>query len=51
MSRKSSSLDDGLMERFFGILKWKIFYGFEAQFKNLNELEKTFPKYNSYYNK
>ena len=39
MSRKGNSLDDGLMEGFFGILKRGMFYGFEKQFKNLTELE------------
>ncbi|WP_333491294.1 IS3 family transposase [Lactobacillus panisapium] len=50
MSRKGNSLDDGLMEGFFGILKREMFYGFETQFKNLNELEEAIQKYISYYN-
>lgn len=29
MSRKGNSLDDGLMEGFFGILKREMWYGFE----------------------
>ena len=29
MSRKGNSLNDGLMEGFFGILKREMFYGFE----------------------
>lgn len=41
MSRKSNSLDDGLMEGFFGIIKWEMFYSFEHTFKNLNALEKS----------
>ncbi|MCX8721653.1 IS3 family transposase [Lactobacillus sp. B4012] len=28
-----------------------MFYGFETQFKNLNELKEAIPKYISYYNK
>ena len=51
MSRKGNSLDDELMEGFFGILKQEIFYGFEGQFKKLKELEEAIHKYISYYNK
>ncbi|MCO6532940.1 IS3 family transposase, partial [Lactobacillus sp.] len=50
MSRKGNSLDDGLMEGFFGILKREMFYGFEKQFKNLNELEDAIRDYIEYYN-
>ena len=51
MSRKGNSLDDEVMEGFFGILKREMFYGFEGQFKNLKELEEAIQKYISYYNK
>ena len=50
MSRKGNSLDDGLMEGFFGILKREMFYGFERTFKNLNTLEGAISKYIDYYN-
>lgn len=50
MSRKGNSLDDGLMEGFFGILKREMFYGFEKNFKNLTELEDAIRKYIDYYN-
>ena len=50
MSRKGNSLDDGLMEGFFGILKREMFYGFEKQFKNLTELEDAIRDYIEYYN-
>lgn len=50
MCRKGNSLEDGLMEGFFDIFKREMFYGFEAQFKNLNELEEAIQKYISYYN-
>ena len=50
MSRKGNSLDDGLMEGFFGILKREMFYGFEKQFKNLNEMEDAIRDYIEYYN-
>lgn len=50
MSRKGNSLDDGLMEGFFGILKREMFYGFEKNFKNLDELEQAIRDYIEYYN-
>ncbi|WP_322555881.1 IS3 family transposase [Lactobacillus sp. PV034] len=50
MSRKGNSLDDGLMEGFFGILKREMFYGFEKTFKNLDELEEAIKEYIYYYN-
>lgn len=46
MSRKGNSLDDGLMEGFFCILK----DGFEKNFKNLDELEDAIKEYIYYYN-
>lgn len=50
MSRKGNSLDDGMMEGFFGILKREMFYGFENNFKNLDELEQAIREYIEYYN-
>ncbi len=50
MSRKGNSLDDGMMEGFFGILKREMFYGFEQNFKNLDELKTAIRKYIYYYN-
>ncbi len=41
MSRKGNSLDDGLMEGFFGILKREMFYSFEKTFKTMDELEQA----------
>lgn len=49
MSRKGNSLDDGLMEGFFGILKREMWYGFEKTFKNLDELEEAIKDYIYYY--
>ncbi|WP_331282616.1 IS3 family transposase, partial [Lactobacillus delbrueckii] len=43
MSRLGNSLDDGLMEGFFGILKREMFYGQEHKYKDLNELERKHP--------
>ncbi|WP_372419853.1 IS3 family transposase [Lactobacillus delbrueckii] len=50
MSRLGNSLDDGLMEGFFGILKREMFYGQEHKYKDLNELEQAIHKYIDYYN-
>ncbi|MBP2059004.1 transposase InsO family protein/transposase-like protein [Lactobacillus colini] len=50
MSRKGNSLDDGMMEGFFGILKREMFYGFEKTFKSLDELEQAIKEYIEYYN-
>ncbi|AHI12072.1 IS3 family transposase [Lactobacillus helveticus] len=50
MSRKGNSLDDGLMEGFFGILKREMFYGFEKTFKTMDELEQAIKEYIHYYN-
>ena len=50
MSRKGCSPDDGLMEGFFGILKREMFYGKEATYANLDELEQAIIKYIHYYN-
>ena len=51
MSRKGNSADNGMMESFFGILKSEMFYGFEKEFKSLEELEKAIIDYIDYYNK
>ena len=50
MSRKGNSADNGMMESFFGILKSEMFYGFEKEFKSLDELEKAIVNYIDYYN-
>lgn len=50
MSRKGNSLDNGLMENFFGILKTELFYGFEDQFKTIDELIQAIDEYMNYYN-
>lgn len=50
MSRKGNSMDDGLMENFFGLLKTEMFYDQEYKYKNLNELTKAIEEYIEYYN-
>lgn len=50
MSRKGNSLDNGLMENFFGLLKTEIFYGFEDQYKTIDELIQAIEEYIYYYN-
>ena len=39
-----------MMESFFGILKFEIFYGYEKTFKSLNQLEQATVDYIDYYN-
>ena len=50
MSRKGNSIDDGLMENFFGLLKTEMFYGQEDKYKDVNELSKAIDEYIYYYN-
>lgn len=51
MSRKGNSLDNGMMESFFGILKSEMFYGFEKDFQSIDELKNAISDYIDYYNK
>ena len=50
MSRKGNSLDNGLMENFFGLLKTEIFYGFEDQYETIDDLIRAIEEYIYYYN-
>ena len=50
MSRKGNSLDNGMMESFFGTLKSEMFYSFEKQFNSLDELKQSIINYIDYYN-
>ncbi len=50
MSRKGNSLDNGLMENFFGLLKKEIFYHKEDLYKNIDELILAIKDYINYYN-
>ena len=50
ISRKGNSLDNGLMECFFGLLKSEMFYEQEEKYKTLEELEKGIEEYIYYYN-
>lgn len=50
MSRKGNSLDDGLMENFFGLLKTEMFYGQEERYRSLADLEQAITDYIAYYN-
>ena len=38
MSRKGNSMDNGLMENFFGILKTEMFYDQEDNYKTIDDL-------------
>jgi len=50
MSRKGNSPDNGMMESFFGILKFEMFYGYEKTFQSLEQLEQAIVDYIDYYN-
>ena len=50
MSRKGNSLDNGLMENFFGLLKTEMFYDQEDNYRNTDELIKAIDEYLNYYN-
>ena len=50
MSRKGNSMDNGLMENFFGLLKTEMFYDQEDNYKNLDELKNAIEDYIYYYN-
>ena len=45
ISRKGNSLDNGLMECFFGLLKLEMFYEQEEKYKTLEELKETIEDY------
>ena len=50
MSRKGNSMDNGMMENFFGILKTEMFYDQEDNYKTLEDLIKAIDDYIYYYN-
>ena len=50
MSRKGNSMDNGMMENFFGLLKTEMFYDQEDKYKNIGELILAIDDYINYYN-
>jgi len=50
MSRKGNSMDNGMMENFFGLLKTEMFYDQEDKYKNVDELILAIDEYINYYN-
>ena len=50
MSRKGNSLDNGLMECFFGLLKSEMFYEQEEKYGTLEESKEAIEDYIYYYN-
>lgn len=50
MSRKGNSMDNGLMENFFGILKAEMFYDREDNYKTIDDLIEAIKDYIHYYN-
>jgi putative transposase len=51
MSRKGNSLDNALMENFFGILKSEMFYGLKRDYDSLESLIIGIDDYIHYYNR
>ena len=49
-SMKGNCIDNSIMENFFGIMKKEMFYGYEKDFKTLEELKTAMNKYIKYYN-
>lgn len=45
MSRKGNIPDNGMMESFFGILKYEMCYGLENAYQSLDELEQAITDY------
>ncbi len=50
MSRKGNSIDNGLMESFFGIMKSEMYYGLEYKYKSIKDLTVAIDEYINYYN-
>ena len=50
MSRKGNSIDNAMIESFFGTLKSEMFYGEENTFKDTFSLERAIDRYIEYYN-
>ena len=50
MSRKGNSMDNGMMENFFGILKTEMFYDQEDKYETLDDLINAIKNYIYYYN-
>ena len=48
--RTGNYIDNSIMENFFGIMKKEMFYGYEKDFKTLDELKIAMIKYINYYN-
>ena len=50
MSRKGNSMDNGMMENFFGLLKTEMFYDQEYKYETIDELILAIDDYINYYN-
>ena len=50
MSRKGNSMDNGMMENFFGLLKTEMFYDQEDKYTSTDELISAIDDYINYYN-
>ena len=50
MSRKGNSMDNGMMENFFGLLKTEMFYDQKDQYESIDDLTSAIEDYINYYN-
>lgn len=50
ISRKGNSMDNGMIENFFGLLKTEMFYDREDKYQNIDELILAIDDYITYYN-
>ena len=50
MSKKGYSINNGMMENFFEILKTEMFYEQEDKYKNIDKLIIAIEEYKDYYN-
>ncbi len=49
MSRKGNSIDNGMMENFFGLLKTQMFYEQKDKCKTIDDLMKAIEDYINYW--
>ena len=50
MSRKGNSMDNGMMENFFGLLKTEMFYDQKDKYRDIDELIVAINDYINYHN-
>ncbi len=50
MSRKGNCYDNCIMETFFGRMKTEMYYGFEKEYKSVEDFSNAVDRYINYYN-